>query len=69
MKESLETAYAEFASIAEGSWTGKVKEIAVRDLYDALGDDSEAFDNMVYERLGMSVEDVLDMLEKGDVLP
>ncbi len=69
MNESIEKAYEEFASIAEGAWSHRVKEVLLRDLTDRLGKDSVEFDNMVYERLGMSAEDVIDMLDAGDVLP
>ncbi len=69
MKESLETAYEDFASIAGSSWNKRIKEIALKDLYDRLGDDSDAFDNMVYDRLGLSAEEALEMFDAGETLP
>ncbi len=68
MKEFLETAYEDFASIASSSWDIKVKRIVLKDLYDRLGGASDAFDNMVFERLGLSAEEALDMLDIGDTL-
>ncbi len=69
MKELLEKSYEEFSSIVSGSWTRGMKMAALEDLYDRLGNDSAAFDNMVYERLGMSAEEALDMIDSGDTLP
>ncbi len=68
MKDLIESAYEEFASIVEGSWNRRMKEIALRDLYDTLGDEAPALDNIIYERLGMSAEEALDMLDRGDTL-
>ncbi len=68
MKE-MERAYEDFASIVQGNGSRLFKEVALRDLLDSLGEDSVKLDNMVYERLGMSTEDVLEMLRTGDVLP
>ncbi len=65
----LETAYEDFAMIVESSWTMEIKEIAMRDLYDQLGDASDALDNMIYERLGMSAGEALEMVHMGDTLP
>ncbi len=69
MKEKLEDAYEEFASIAEGEWTPEVKAVLLQDLYRRLGVPSVAFDNMLYERLGMSAEEIMDIFSAGDVLP
>ncbi len=69
MMDSLEKAYEDFASIAESTFSHEVKMVVLRDLYDSLGNASVAFDNLVYERLGMSAEEAIDMIDKGDVLP
>ncbi len=69
MENLLEDAYEDFVSIACGTWDNKVRRVLLKDLYDRLGSESVAFDNLVYERLGMSSEDALDMIEMGDVLP
>ncbi len=69
MKELLETAYGDFDLIARGSWNAGVKRIMLKDLYDSLGELSDAFDNMVYERLGMSAAEVLDIFDMDALLP
>ncbi len=69
MKEKLETAYEDFVSIAGSSWDRRIKEIALKDLYERLEDASDAFDNMIYERLGVSADEVIDMIASGETLP
>ncbi len=46
-----------------------MKAVALHDLYDSLGEDSVAFDNLVYERLGMSADEVIEMIGMGGLLP
>ncbi len=67
--DKLEKAYEELSSITRSSWSYQVRVVALHDLYDSLGDASVRFDNMVYERLGMSAEEALEMLYREDVLP
>ncbi len=69
MKESLETVYADFESIARSAWSSEVRRVLLNNLYDRLGGASAAFDNMVYERLGMSPEEILDMYDMDSTLP
>ncbi len=69
MKELLEEAYEEFASIAGGTWDSKVKKVALKDLYGRLGNASYSLDNMIFERLGMSADEAMDMLDRDDILP
>ncbi len=69
MKTLLEDAYLEFASIAEGKWTPEIKNILLQDLYRRLGVSPVAFDNMVYERMGLSPEEIIGIFSSGDVLP
>ncbi len=69
MKEKLEDAYEEFASIAEGEWTPEVKDVLLQDLYCRLGVSPVAFDNLVYERMGLSPEEIIGIFSSGDVLP
>ncbi len=68
MENRLELAYEEFGAIAESSMNHECKTAALRILSGSLGFASVAFENVVYERLGLSAEDVLDMLDMGDVL-
>ncbi len=69
MNNSLETVYEEFASIAESSLNMQMKRIMFRDMLDNAGITPDEFDRMVYERLGMSAEEALEMLDMGDTLP
>ncbi len=69
MKDLLENAYEEFVSIACGTWDNKVKRVLLNDLLDRLKGESVAFENLVYERMGMSTEDILDIIDAGEVLP
>ncbi len=68
MKKTMESAYREFASIAGCPWAMKEKVTAMEKLYGSLGGSSVIFDNMVYESIGMSADEVLDMLDVGDTL-
>ncbi len=68
MKDLLEAAYEDFDSIARSSWNMDIKRIMLKDLYDSLGESSDEFDNMVYERLGMSAEEILDFFGMDDIL-
>ncbi len=68
MENRLETAYEEFGLIAGSSWKHEIKLMMLRNLFDELGDDSVALDNMIYERLGMSAEEVIDMYDADDML-
>ncbi len=69
MENYLETAYEEFAFVVCGPWDMEKGSTALRNLYARLGDASVLLDNMIYERLGMSAEDVLDVLGMDDTLP
>lgn len=69
MEDLLEKAYEDFALIAESSWSGEVRRVALKDLYGSLGDAADAFDNMIYDRLGMSPEEALDMFDMDATLP
>ncbi len=69
MKSLVETAYEEFGFLVCGPWRRKNMMPAVENVYDSLGNASVAFDNMIYGRLGMSADDLVDMLEMDDVLP
>ena len=39
----------------------------ITSLYFSLGEDAHAFDNMFYERMGLSCEDMVSMLENPDI--
>ena len=44
----------------------KAEELA--DLYERTGSASVALDNMLYDRLGLSCEDLIEMLRKEEVV-
>ncbi len=69
MKNHLETAYEEFGRIVESSWKHEIKLLMLKNLLGELGDDSVGLENMIYERLGMSAEDIIDMCDADDILP
>ncbi len=69
MENYLETAYEEFAFAACGPWNTEIVSSVLENLYMRLGGASILLDNMIYERLGMSAEDVLDVFGMDDILP
>ncbi len=68
MKNRLENAYAEFSLIAGSPMCHDRKVEALRSLYERMGSFSDELDNMIYRSLGLSADDVIDMLDAGDVL-
>ncbi len=68
MNNYLETAYEEFAFVTCGPWNMEIGNSVLENLYMRLGNASVLLDNMIYERLGMSAEDVLNMIQMGDTL-
>ncbi len=68
MKNNVEMAYEQFGFLVCGPWRGEVMGAAVEKVYDCLGNASVAFDNMIYEQLGMSADDIMEMLDMDDIL-
>ena len=50
--------------IAGNGCRRKAEELS--DLYERIGSASVALDNMLYDRLGLSCEDLIEMLRKGE---
>ncbi len=69
MRNIIETAYEDLGFLACGPWRREGVKPALENVYDCLGKASAAFDNMVYERLGMSADELMDMLDADEVLP
>jgi hypothetical protein len=61
MEKLFEQVYAIFT--ADYGCKRRAEELS--ELYKLIGGASMAFDNMLYERLGISCEDLIDMLRKG----
>ncbi len=69
MENLLEIAYEEFCRVAGSFWKPEIKRLLIKDIYDRLGDDRVSLQNMIYDRLGMSDDEIIDMLDAEDVLP
>lgn len=64
----LENIYERICGIAAGCNPGnghQMKELV--SIYSRLGKVSDEFDNMLYEHMGVSCEDVILMLENPDI--
>ena len=61
----MEKIYEEVCAIftADYGRRRRMKELA--ELYEGLGNASVELDNILYERLGLSCEDLIEMLRKG----
>lgn len=61
----MEKVYEEVCSIFTSDYERKRRAEELEELYKRLGSASEALDNMLYERQGLSCEDLIDMLRRG----
>lgn len=63
----MEKLYEEICAIFTSTGARRQRAEELSELYGRLGNASVALDNMLYDRLGLSCEDLIDMLHKGDV--
>ena len=63
----MEKVYREVYEIFTADYGRKRRMQELLKLYERLGSASVALDNILYERLGLSCEDLMDMLRKGEV--
>lgn len=63
----MEKLYREVCAIFTADYSRKRRMQELSELYERLGSTSVALDNILYERLGLSCEDLIDMLRKGEV--
>ncbi len=63
MKNSIESAYEEFGFIACGILNPERKNMIMKNVRLCLGGASDALDNMIYERMGLSAEEVFEIID------
>lgn len=63
----MEKVYREVYEIFTADYGRKRRMQELLKLYERLGSASVALDNILYERLGLSCEDLMDMLRNGEV--
>ena len=63
--ESMEKVFEEICAIFTSVHPRERKAMELGVLYSSLGRDSVAVDNMLYERMGLCCEDLIDMLLRG----
>ena len=63
----MEKLYEEICAIFTSTGARRQRAEELSELYGRIGNASVALDNMLYDRLGLSCEDLIDMLHKGDV--
>ena len=66
MSAEAEELYGKVCCIVVSDDAPLVRAAALQTLYDALGKASEMLDDVLYERLGMSCEDVVEVLIDED---
>ena len=62
----MEKLYEEVCAIFTADYGHKRRIEDLSKLYRRIGSASVTLDNMLYERLGLSCEDLIDMLRKGE---
>ena len=65
--DHMEKLYEKVCAIFTADYGRKRRAEELSELYGRIGGTSVALDNMLYERLGLSCEDLISMLRKGDV--
>ena len=63
----MEELYEKVCSIFTAGYGRKRRAEELSELYESIGGASVTLDNMLYERLGLSCEDLIDMLRKGEL--
>ena len=59
---TVESMYEAVCTIVTSNGGARRKVRELRSFYDGLGDGSSALDNVLYERIGMSCEDVIEVI-------
>jgi len=62
----MEKLYEEVCGIVISDHDRMTKACMLSDLYERIGRASDSLDNIIYENLGLSGEDVIDMLIRGN---
>jgi hypothetical protein len=62
----MERLYEEVCAIFSADYGRRRRAEELSELYGRIGSASVTLDNMLYERLGLSCEDLIDMLRKGN---
>ncbi len=60
---TVESMYEAVCTIVTSSGGARRKVRELRSFYDGLGDGSSALDNVLYEKMGMSCEDVIEAIQ------
>jgi len=68
MENSIENAYDGFCLIATSAMDIEGRAAAMREMMMRLGTSSVDLENVIYEKLGMSSDEILDMIAMDDVL-
>ena len=63
MNHIVETMYEEVGRIVASDCGARRKAKALSDFYDGLAGDAVMLDNVLYERIGMSCEEVIEALQ------
>ena len=63
MYMTVESMYEAVCTIVASSGGARRKVRELRSFYESLGDDSFLLDNVLYERMGMSCEDVIEVIQ------
>lgn len=62
----MEKLYEQVCAIFTADYGRKRRAEELSEFYERIGSASVALDNMLYERLGLSCEDLIVMLRKGE---
>ncbi len=63
----MEKLYEEICTIFTSRDTPRKRMETLNKLYRRIGNASVALDNMLYDHLGLSCDDLIDMLRNGDM--
>ena len=63
----MEKLYEEVCAIFTADYARRRRADELTELYRRIGNASVALDNMLYDRLGLSCEDLIDMLRKENM--
>jgi len=69
MKDYIETAYEDVCMIVLSSMDDESRETAMSELSMRIGDASARLEDMFFERLGISLDETLEMIGMGALLP
>ena len=63
----MEKIYEEFGEIFASKTSRHVKAFRLTRLYSRMGTSSKSLDDMLYREIGLSCEDIVMMLRKGNM--